>query len=117
MKVSITWWRSMMVKFGHLYRELQLALLMLAGAGKQGFIAWQAANMTGQMNKVITDIFTLTLDYVCSLPQGNKFSVEIANLYAWLILMWWNMDPLNPDGNIADNLAPRNAYPLLVDEV
>ena len=31
--------------FDHLYIELQLVLLMLAGAGMQGFTEWQSANM------------------------------------------------------------------------
>jgi len=44
--------------------------------------------MMNRTNKVIMDIFMLTLDYVCGLPQGNGFSVEIAIVYAWMILTW-----------------------------
>ena len=32
--------------FDRLYLELQVALLMLAGAGIQGFTEWQCANMS-----------------------------------------------------------------------
>jgi hypothetical protein len=71
-----------------LYLELQLALILLAGAGMQGFTEWQSANMTNQTNKLVTDIFVALLEYKCRLPQGNGFSVEIANLYAMLLLMW-----------------------------
>jgi hypothetical protein len=67
--------------FDRLYIELQGALLLLAGAGLQGFTEWQSANMHQRTNRLVTDIFTALLDYKCGLPQGNGFSVEIANLY------------------------------------
>ncbi len=87
--------------FDRLYIELQAALLLLAGAGLNGFTEWQCANMSHRTNKLVTDIFVATLRYRCGLPQGNGFSVEIANLYAMMLLMWWNMDPVNPMGTIA----------------
>jgi hypothetical protein len=79
--------------FNRLYMELQIALLLLAGAGIQGFTEWQSANMMYQTNKLVTDIFVSLMKYKCGLPQGNGFLVKIANLYALLLLMWWNMDP------------------------
>jgi len=99
--------------FDRLYLELQLALLLLAGAGMHGFTEWQSANMTNQTNKLVTDIFMALLEYKCGLPQGNGFSVEIANLYAMLLLMWWNMDPINPQGTITPFQSPRHAFPLI----
>jgi hypothetical protein len=72
--------------FDRLYIELQVALLYLAGAGIQGFTEWQCANMVNHTNKLITDIFVALLQYKCGLTQGNGFSVEIANLYAMLLL-------------------------------
>jgi hypothetical protein len=93
--------------------EIQLALLMLAGAGIQGFTEWQSANMVNRTNKLVTDIFVALMQYKCGLPQGNGFSVEIANLYAMLFLMWWNMDPVNPCGTIAPFSSPRHAFPLV----
>jgi len=99
--------------FDRLYLELQLALLLLAGAGMHGFTEWQSANMTNQTNKLVTDIFMTLLEYKCGLPQGNGFSVEIANLYAMLLLMWWNMDPINPQGTITPFQSPRHAFPLI----
>jgi len=102
--------------FDRLYLELQAALLMLAGAGMHGFTEWQCANMSQRTNKLVTDIFVATLKYQCGLPQGNGFSVEVANLYALLLLMWWNMDPINPTGSIAPFEAPRHGFPLLWQE-
>ena len=99
--------------FDRLYIELQAALLLLAGAGMQGFTEWQCANMADHTNKLITDIFVSMLKYECGLPQGNGFSVEIANLYALFLLTWWNMDPINPEGQIAPFQSPRHGYPLI----
>jgi hypothetical protein len=99
--------------FDRLYIELQVALLYLAGAGIQGFTEWQCANMVNHTNKLITDIFVALLQYKCGLPQGNGFSVEIANLYAMLLLLWWNMDPVNPEGTIAPFTNSRHGYPLM----
>jgi hypothetical protein len=48
-----------------------------------------------------------------AIPQGNDFSVEIANLYTMLLLMWWNMDPINPEGTIAPFQSPRHGFPLI----
>jgi hypothetical protein len=59
------------------------------------------------------DIFMALLEYKCSLPQGNGFSVEIANLYAMLLLMWWNMDPIDLQGMITPFQSPRHAFPLI----
>jgi len=36
--------------FDRLYMEIQIALLMLAGAGIQGFMEWQSANMVNRTN-------------------------------------------------------------------
>jgi hypothetical protein len=99
--------------FDRLYLEIQAALLMLAGAGQYGFTEWQSANMTDRTNRLVTDIFTATLEYRCGLPQGSGFSVEIANLYAFFLLMWWNMDPINPVGTIAPFEFPRHGFPLI----
>jgi hypothetical protein len=99
--------------FDRLHLELQAVLLMLAGACIQGFTEWQCANMVNRTNKLVTDIFVALLKYICGLPQGNGFSVEIANLYAMLLLMWWNMDPINPQGTIAPFTSPRHAFPLI----
>jgi len=99
--------------FDRLYLELQIALLLLAGAGIQGFTEWQCANMTNRTNKLVTDIFVTLLGYKCGLPQGNGFSVEIANLYAMLLLMWWNMDPINLEDSFAPFQSPRNGFPLI----
>jgi len=71
-----------------LHLELQVALLMLAGAGLQGFTEWQCANMADRTNKLVTDIFVSMMKYQCGLPQGNGFSVEVANFYALLLLLW-----------------------------
>jgi hypothetical protein len=73
--------------FDRLYLKLQIALLLLAGAGSQGFTEWQSANMLHRTNELITDIFVALLQYRCGLPQGNGFSVEVANLYAMLLLL------------------------------
>jgi len=86
---------------------------MLAGAGVQGFTEWQSANMFNRTNMLVTDIFTALLKYKCGLPQGSGFSVEIANLYAMLLLLWWNMDPINPTGTIAPFTSPRHGFPLI----
>jgi hypothetical protein len=99
--------------FDRLYMEIQIALLMLAGAGIQGFTEWQSANMVNRTNKLVTDIFIALMQYKCGLPQGNGFSVEIANLYAMLLLMWWNMDPINPCGVIAPFTKPPHGFPLI----
>jgi hypothetical protein len=99
--------------FVRLYLEIQIALLLLVGTGMQGFMEWQCANMTNCTNKLVTDIFVALLDYKYGLPQGNGFSVEIANLYAILLLMWWNMDPINPDGSIAPFQSARHGFPLI----
>jgi len=99
--------------FDRLYLELHIALLMLAGARIQGFTEWQCANMTNCTNKLITDIFMATLKYKCGLPQGNGFSVEVANLYEMFLLMWWNMDPINPIGSIVPFQSPRHGFPLI----
>jgi len=99
--------------FDRLYIEIQLALLMLAGAGLQGFTEWQAANMSNRTNKIVTDIFVALLEYKCGLPQGNGFSVEVANLFAMIVLLWWNMDPIDPQGTIAPFRSPRHGFPLI----
>jgi hypothetical protein len=96
-----------------LYMEIQIALSLLAGAGIQGFTEWQSANMVNQINKLVTDIFVALMQYKCGLPQGNGFYVEIASLYAMLLLMWWNMDPVNPCGTIVPFSSPRHAFPLV----
>lgn len=99
--------------FDRLYVELQAALLLLAGAGRYGFMEWQCANVLQRTNKVVTDIFIAMLKYQCGLPQGNGFSVEIANLYAMFLLMWWNKDPINPTGTITPFESTRHAFPLI----
>ena len=103
--------------FDRLYIELQVVLLLLAGAGMQGFTEWQCANMHQRTNRLVTDIFTALIKYVCGLPQGNGFSVEIANLYAMLLLLWWNMDPINRYGTIAPFTSPRHGFPLIAGGV
>jgi hypothetical protein len=103
--------------FDRLYMELQAALLLLAGAGMQGFTECQCANMCNHTNKLVTDIFIAVLKYHCGLPQGNGFSVEIVNLYALLLLMWWNMDPFNPKGSIAPFSSPRHSFPHIAGGV
>jgi hypothetical protein len=97
--------------------ELQVALLLLAGVGLQGYTEWQCANMVNRTNKLVTDIFVALLQYKCGLPQGTGFSVEIANLYAMLLLLWWNMDPVCPHGTIAPFTSPRHGYPLFADGI
>jgi hypothetical protein len=103
--------------FNRLYIELQAALLLLAGVGMQGFTEWQCANMCNHTNKLVTDIFVAVLKYQCGLPQGNGFLVEIANLYALLLLMWWNMGPVNPEGSIAPFSSPLHSFPLVAGGV
>jgi hypothetical protein len=103
--------------FDRLYLELQTALLYLAGAGTQGFAEWQCAQLTKCTNKLVTDIFVASLNYQCGLPQGNVFPVEIAYLYALLLLTWWNMDPIRPTGTIAPFDAPRHGFPLMADSI
>jgi hypothetical protein len=39
--------------------------------------------------------------------------VEIANLCAMLLLMWWNMDPVNPEGTIAPFQSPIQRFLLI----
>jgi hypothetical protein len=68
--------------FDRLHIELQIIVLKLAGCGPQGFTEWQSAMICYRTNRVIIDVFTTVIDYQCGLPQGNGFSVEIANLYA-----------------------------------
>lgn len=103
--------------FDRLYIDLQVALLYLAGAGKQGFAEWQCANMVNRTNCLITDIFVALLQYKCGLPQGNGFSVEIANIYAMILLLWWNMDPIDPNGTIAPFNSPRHGFPLIYGNI
>jgi len=103
--------------FDRLYLELQVALLQMAGAGKQGFSEWQCANLTQRTNKLITDIFVTVVNYQCGLPQGNGFSVEIANLHALCLLVWWNMDPIQQSGSISSFDQPRHGFPLIADGI
>ena len=103
--------------FDRLYLELQIVLLLLAGAGMQGFTEWQSANMINRTNRLVTDIFVALLEYKCGLPQGSGFSVEIANLYAMFLLMWWNMDPINPAGVIVPFTSPRHGFPLIAEGI
>ena len=103
--------------FDRLYSELQVMLLLLAGAGLQGFTEWQSVSMFNRTNRLVTDIFIALLEYICGLPQGNGFSVEIANLYALFILIWWNMDPINPAGTIAPFTSPRHGFPLIAEGI
>jgi len=103
--------------FDRLYLELQVLLLQMAGAGTHGFTEWQCANLTDWTNKLITDIFVTVLSYQCSLPQGNGFSVEIANLYALFLLTWWNMDPIQPSGSITSFDEPRHGFPLVANDI
>ncbi len=72
--------------FDRLYLEIQIVLLLLVGAGLQGFTEWHCTNMTDRTNKLVTNIFVTLLNYKCGLPWGSSFSVEIANLYAMLLL-------------------------------
>jgi len=51
--------------FDRLHLEIQIALLLLAGAGMQGFTEWQCTNMTNHTSKLVTDIFVALLDYKC----------------------------------------------------
>jgi hypothetical protein len=83
----------------------------------QGFTGWQSVNMVNRTNRLVTDIFISLLQYKCGLPQGNGFFVEIANLYAMLLLVWWNMDPIDPNGNIAPFSLPRHGFPLVAGEI
>jgi hypothetical protein len=34
-----------------------------------------------------------------------------------LLLMWWNMDPINPEGTIMPFYSPRHGFPLIAGEV
>jgi len=61
--------------FDRLYTELQAALLMLAGAGKQGFTEWQCANMANRTNKLITDIFVSIIKIRVWTTTGHKIRV------------------------------------------
>jgi hypothetical protein len=103
--------------FDRLYAELQMVLLLLAGAGLQGFTEWQCANMHNRTNTLVTDIFIAVLKYICGLTQGNGFSVEIANIYAMFLLMWWNFDHIHPQGTIAPFESPRHGFPLVANGV
>jgi hypothetical protein len=62
--------------FNRLYIELQIALLLLAGAGIQGFTEWQSANMMDWRNELVTDIFVALMEYKCGLTKGNAFIAE-----------------------------------------
>jgi hypothetical protein len=73
--------------------------------------------MINRTNKLVTDIFVALMQYKCGLPLGNVFSVEITNLYAMLLLLWWNMDPINPTGTIASFTSPRHGFPLIADGI
>ena len=55
--------------FDRLYLELQAVLLLLAGAGMQGFSEWQSANMFNRTNKLVTYIFT---EFFCSSTLASK---------------------------------------------
>jgi hypothetical protein len=99
--------------FDRLYVELQMALLLLAGAGIQGFTKWQSANMMNRTNRLVTEIFIILLQYTRGLPQGNSLSMEIANFYAMFLLMWWNMDPVSSSGSIAPFTSPRHGFLLI----
>jgi hypothetical protein len=90
--------------FDRLYLELQVALLLLAGPGMQGFTEWQSANMVNRTNKLVTDIFVAVLQYKCG-------------FYAMLLLMWWNMDPINPTRTIAPFTLSRHGFPLIADGI
>ena len=39
--------------------------------------------------------------------------MEIANLYAMLLLLWWNMDPVNPNGTTVLFTPPQHSFPLV----
>jgi hypothetical protein len=73
--------------------------------------------MVNRANKLVTDLFVALMQYKCGLPQGSGFSVEIANLYAMLLLMWWNMDQINPNCNIAPFSSPRHGFPFIAGGV
>jgi hypothetical protein len=105
--------------FDRQYLELQIVLLLLAWAGLQGFTEWQSTNMVNRTNHLVTDIFVALLQYtnVASLPQGNGFSVEIANLYTMLLLMWWNMDLIMPGGTIVQFTLPHHGFPFIANRV
>ena len=94
-------------------RGISVSPLNVSRSWKTRFTEWQSANMCNRTNKLITNIFIALLKYKCGLPQGSSFSVEIANLYAMFLLMWWNMDPINPHGTIAPFETPRHSFPLI----
>jgi len=54
--------------FDRLYLEIQIVLLLLVGAGLQGFTEWQCTNMTDRTNKLVTNIFVTLLKYRCGKP-------------------------------------------------
>jgi hypothetical protein len=68
--------------FDRLYLELQIALLLLSGAGIQGFTEWQCANMVNRTNRLVTDIFVALLEYKCGLPQAPFNVVEYGSNHA-----------------------------------
>jgi len=103
--------------FDRLYIDLQLALLLLAGSSAQGFTEWQSANMVNWTNKLVTDTSINLMQYKCGLPQGNEFSVEIANLYAMLLVLRWNMDPISPNGIITSFNSPCHSFPLFTGSI
>jgi hypothetical protein len=81
-------------------------------------LSWDAGNLlNGNVltctNHPVTVIFTVLLDYKCGILQGNEFSVEIANMYAMLLLIWWNMGPVHHKGTIAPFTSRRHGFPLL----
>ncbi len=47
------------------------------------------------------------------ITSGQWFLSRDANLYAMLLLMWWNMGPINPQGVITLFQSPRHAFPLI----
>jgi hypothetical protein len=48
------------------------------------------------------------------ITSGQWFLSRDANLYTMLLLMWWNMDPIKPQGMITLFQSPRHAFPLIV---
>jgi hypothetical protein len=43
--------------FDRLYVEIQIALLLFADVGMQGFTEWQCTNMMSHTNKLVISIF------------------------------------------------------------
>jgi len=56
-----------------MYIELQLALLLLAGAGIQGFTEWQSANMLHQTNKLKNRHFCCVTPVQMWTPSRQRF--------------------------------------------